>query len=66
MTFWSAPEILVVHLKRFGRDKLTGPIEKISHFVDCPITSDPGASGRFERVWGCVKVRLWKSEGLNL
>jgi ubiquitin carboxyl-terminal hydrolase 4/11/15 len=34
---WNAPRVLIVHLKRFGRDRLTGPLEKITTHVDCPI-----------------------------
>jgi len=40
VTFWNAPRVLIVHLKRFGRDHLTGPLEKITTHVDCPLEYD--------------------------
>jgi hypothetical protein len=40
LDLWSAPRCLVVHLKRFGSEQLTGPIEKVETFVDAPIDLD--------------------------
>lgn len=40
LDLWSAPECLVVHLKRFGSTQLTGPIEKLDTFVQAPIDLD--------------------------
>jgi ubiquitin carboxyl-terminal hydrolase 4/11/15 len=42
LDLWSAPMCLVVHLKRFGSEQLTGPIEKVETFVDAPLELDLG------------------------
>lgn len=42
LDLWSAPMCLVVHLKRFGSEQLTGPIEKVETFVDAPFDLDLG------------------------
>jgi len=34
LSLWTLPEVLIVHLKRFGRDSMQGPLVKI----DCPVT----------------------------
>lgn len=40
LALWSVPEVLIVHLKRFGRKSLRGPLDKISTFVRCPVRLD--------------------------
>lgn len=40
LDLWSAPECLVIHLKRFGSNQLDGPIEKLDTFVHAPIDLD--------------------------
>jgi ubiquitin C len=40
LDIWSAPDCLIVHLKRFGSELLTGPVEKIESLVQCPIDLD--------------------------
>jgi ubiquitin carboxyl-terminal hydrolase 4/11/15 len=40
MDIWSAPDYLIVHLKRFGSDVLTGPVEKIETLVKAPMDFD--------------------------
>jgi ubiquitin carboxyl-terminal hydrolase 4/11/15 len=42
LDLWSAPMCLVIHLKRFGSEQLTGPIEKVETFVDAPLELDLG------------------------
>jgi len=38
LDLWTAPQHLVLHLKRFGRDRITGPMEKITSPVAAPPT----------------------------
>mmetsp|Transcript_26533 Transcript_26533/g.61941 ORF Transcript_26533/g.61941 Transcript_26533/m.61941 type:complete len:1205 (+) Transcript_26533:50-3664(+) len=40
LDIWSVPEFLIVHLKRFGRERLTGPLEKIDTLVRFPMELD--------------------------
>lgn len=40
LQIWSVPQVLVVHLKRFGRESLQGPLEKIETIVNCPMELD--------------------------
>lgn len=40
MDIWSAPECLIVHLKRFAVDATTGDTEKIDTFVQFPLDLD--------------------------
>jgi len=42
LDIWSAPKILIVHLKRFGRERLLGPLEKIESLVEFPLLLDLG------------------------
>jgi ubiquitin carboxyl-terminal hydrolase 4/11/15 len=37
LDIWSAPDCLIVHLKRFGSEMLTGPVQKIESLVKAPI-----------------------------
>jgi len=40
MEIWTTPEILIMHLKRFGRERITGPLEKIDTLVRFPMQLD--------------------------
>lgn len=40
MDIWSAPECLIIHLKRFAVDATTGDTEKIDTFVQFPLDLD--------------------------
>jgi ubiquitin carboxyl-terminal hydrolase 4/11/15 len=40
LDIWSAPDCLIVHLKRFGSELLTGPVEKIESMVEAPMDFD--------------------------
>lgn len=40
LDIWSLPDCLIVHLKRFGSEMLTGPIEKIETLVKAPVDLD--------------------------
>eukprot|EP00811_Abedinium_folium_P002478 NODE_12273_length_1235_cov_4.443141.p2 GENE.NODE_12273_length_1235_cov_4.443141~~NODE_12273_length_1235_cov_4.443141.p2 ORF type:complete len:289 (+),score=89.55 NODE_12273_length_1235_cov_4.443141:39-869(+) len=40
LDLWSVPQTLVVHLNRFGRDAIDGPLEKIEGPVDFPLELD--------------------------
>merc|ERR1712187_700578 len=42
LDLWSAPKCLIVHLKRFGSEQLTGPIQKVETFVDAPLDFNLG------------------------
>jgi len=37
---WTAPECLLIHLKRFGSEQLYGPVEKVETFVQAPVDFD--------------------------
>lgn len=40
LDLWSLPQCLIVHLKRFGRERLDGPLVKIGCAVDFPMNLD--------------------------
>lgn len=40
LDLWSLPQCLIVHLKRFGRERLDGPLVKIGCAVDFPMDLD--------------------------
>lgn len=40
LDLWSLPNCLVIHLKRFGSEQLSGPIEKVETFIDAPMDLD--------------------------
>lgn len=40
LDIWNSPEVLIIHLKRFGRERLTGPLEKIDTLVRFPMKLD--------------------------
>merc|ERR1719460_1012472 len=40
LDIWNSPECLIVHLKRFGSDTFTGPVEKIESLVKAPMELD--------------------------
>jgi ubiquitin C-terminal hydrolase/ubiquitin len=40
LDIWNGPDCLVIHLKRFGSDMLTGPVEKIDTLVKAPVELD--------------------------
>lgn len=40
LDLWNTPDCLVIHLKRFGHERLTGPPQKIDTFVDFPKVLD--------------------------
>ncbi|CAK0812062.1 unnamed protein product [Prorocentrum cordatum] len=40
LDLWTAPECLIIHLKRFGSDQAYGPLEKVDTFVDAPLDLD--------------------------
>merc|ERR550525_2210257 len=42
LSLWSLPRVLIIHLKRFGRDNFNGPLEKIRCPVDIPLELDLG------------------------
>jgi len=42
LELWSLPPVLIVHLKRFGRDTIDGPLKKIGCKVDLPRVLDLG------------------------
>lgn len=57
LSLWSLPPILIVHLKRFGRERIDGPLEKISCPVDFPMDLDlsayirsPDVASQFELI----------------
>jgi len=40
LDLWTAPECLIIHLKRFGSDHAYGPLEKVDTFVQAPLDLD--------------------------
>merc|ERR1712157_359002 len=40
LDIWNLPRILVIHLKRFGRETIAGPPEKIDSLVQFPFSID--------------------------
>mmetsp|Transcript_99083 Transcript_99083/g.317845 ORF Transcript_99083/g.317845 Transcript_99083/m.317845 type:complete len:842 (-) Transcript_99083:58-2583(-) len=40
LDIWTAPECLLIHLKRFGSEQLGGPIEKVNTLVRAPLDLD--------------------------
>eukprot|EP00440_Ansanella_granifera_P022903 gb/GFBE01024873.1/.p1 GENE.gb/GFBE01024873.1/~~gb/GFBE01024873.1/.p1 ORF type:complete len:458 (+),score=84.97 gb/GFBE01024873.1/:1-1374(+) len=40
LDMWSAPECLIIHLKRFSSERLGGPISKVNTFVRYPMDLD--------------------------
>lgn len=40
LDIWNLPEVFIIHLKRFGRERMTGPLEKIDTLVDLPMKLD--------------------------
>jgi hypothetical protein len=40
LDIWSTPQVLIIHLKRFGRETFDAPLEKIEGPVDFPLELD--------------------------
>lgn len=40
LDLWTAPECLIIHLKRFGSDQAYGPLEKVDTFVQASLDLD--------------------------
>eukprot|EP00425_Heterocapsa_triquetra_P047038 CAMPEP_0195074464 /NCGR_PEP_ID=MMETSP0448-20130528/17561_1 /TAXON_ID=66468 /ORGANISM="Heterocapsa triquestra, Strain CCMP 448" /LENGTH=835 /DNA_ID=CAMNT_0040106721 /DNA_START=33 /DNA_END=2540 /DNA_ORIENTATION=+ len=40
LDIWTVPDCLLVHLKRFGSEQLSGPLEKVDTYVKAPVDLD--------------------------